>query len=260
MACLIFLGKVEKMYGSTARADPYTLSHPVSSDRIESIHSYMKKCAHKRAFMPAEIESKFQRIKAKMMAFLEPQRALQTYKDNSLQARYARAIAHYRLGQFAQGLSEIDILLKEHPKDPYFYELKGQVLFETGEIERAIPALQKAHALRPHSPLIKILLAHALIERTSPPGSAEAIKILVPLTQRHPQDFPMAWRLLATAYGKTNQLGEAALALAEEGYLQENYGLAASQANRAKGMLKSNPKAAMRAGDLLSQIKNKSGG
>jgi predicted Zn-dependent protease len=220
----------------------------------------MKKCAHKRAFMPAHIESKFQRIKAKMMAFLDPQRALQTYKDNSLQARYARAIAHYRLGQFAQGLSEIDILLKEHPKDPYFYELKGQVLFETGEIERAIPALQKAHALRPRSPLIKILLAHALIERTCPPGSAEAIKLLLPLTQRHPEDFPMAWRLLATAYGKTNHLGEAALALAEEAYLQGNFGLAASQANRAKGMLKNNPKAAMRAGDLLSQIGNKAGG
>ena len=70
----------------------------------------------------------------------------------------------------------------------------------------------------------------------------------------------MAWRLLATAYGKTNQLGEATLALAEEAYLQENYGLAASQANRAKRMLKNNPKAAMRAGDLLSQIKNKAGG
>ena len=108
--------------------------------------------------------------------------------------------------------------------------------------------------------LIKILLAHALIERTSPPGSAEAIKILVPLTQKHPQDYPMAWRLLGTAYGKEKKLGEAALALAEEAYLQGNFGLAASQANRAKGMLKNNPKAAMRAGDLLSQIGNKSGG
>jgi predicted Zn-dependent protease len=116
-----------------------------------------------------------------------------------------------------------------------------------------------ADSLRPHSPLIKILLAHALVERKSPPGSMEAIKILVPLTQKYPQKYPMAWRLLATAYGKNNQLGEAALALAEEALLQENFSAAASQANRAKSMLKSNPKALIRAEDLLSQLKNKTG-
>lgn len=256
-----FLDKVHKLYGPSGRVDPYAITHPLTPDRIQSVHDHIRKCPHKVGSVPAEIESRFQRIKAKMMAFLEPARAMAAYPstDASLPAQYARAIAQYRLGQFAPAVAQVDSLIKDHPKDPYFHELKGQVLFETGEVDKAIPALQKAASLRPHSPLIKIMLAHALIERKVPSGSAEAITILIPLTQKHPKDFPMAWRLLATAYGKGNRLGEAALALAEEALLQENYRAAASQANRAKALLKSNPKALMRAEDILGQIKQKTG-
>lgn len=257
-----FLEKIEKMYGSNARIDPYSVTHPLTPDRIQSIHDYMRRCIHKERAIPPEIEAKYQRIKAKMMAFLDPQRALSTYKssDHSLPARYARAIAQYRLGQLKQALDQINGLINEHSTDPYFYELKGQVLFEAGDVDGAIPALRRADSLRPHSPLIKIMLAHALVESKNPSGSIEAIKILVPLTQRYPQKYPMAWRLLATAYGKNHQLGEAALALAEEALLQENYAAATSQANRAISLLKTNPKALVRANDLLSQIKNKGGG
>ncbi|MCE3231242.1 MAG: hypothetical protein K0R52_1170 [Alphaproteobacteria bacterium] len=256
-----FLDKLGKMYGPSTRVDPYAMTHPLTPDRIQSVHDYIRKHSSKGRSVPFDIESKFQRIKAKMMAFLDPARALATYKatDTSLPSRYARAIAQYRLGQFMPALMQIDSLLKQYPKDPYFHELKGQVLFETGEVDRAVPSLQAASSLRPHSPLIKIMLAHALIERKSSCGSAEAIKILLPLTQKYPQKYPMAWRLLGTAYGKTKQLGEAALALAEEAFLQEDYKAATSQANRAKALLKANPKAQTRAEDLLVQIKNKAG-
>lgn len=257
-----FLDKISKMHGSNARIDPYSVTHPLTPDRIQGVHDHIHKHGGGTRMIPLEIEVKFQRIKAKMMGFLDPARALATYgsQDTSLPARYARAIATYRQGHFDNALRQIDALLKEHPKDPYFHELKGQVLFETGEVERAVPALQQAVSLRPQSPLIKILLAHALIERKSSCGSAEAITILVPLTQRHPEDYPMAWRLLATAYGKRNQLGEASLALAEEALLKEDYKTAATQASRAKSLLKSNPKAMTRADDLLKQVKYKVGG
>jgi len=256
-----FLDKVNKMYGASTRVDPYAMTHPLTPDRIEGVHDYIRKHSRGQS-IPCEIESRFQRVKAKMMAFLDPTRALVTYKatDTSLSSRYARAIAQYRLSNFAEAVAQINALLKDYPGDPYFHELKGQVLFETGRVDEAIPALQKASSLKPHSPLIKIMLAHALIERKSSCGSNEAIKILLPLTQKYPEKYPMAWRLLGTAYGKTRQLGEAALALAEGEFLQENYKAAASQANRAKSLLKSNPKALTRADDLLSQIKNKTGG
>lgn len=255
-----FLEKINKMIGTSIKMDPYAVTHPLTPDRIQSVHTHMERFPSK-VNMPSDIEAKFQRLKAKMMGFLDPTKALSTYSagDTSLSSRYGRAIALYRQGQFEEALTLINTLLKSHPGDAYFHELKGQVLFEKGEIEGAVPALQKALSLRPHSPLIKIILAHALIERKSAPDSVAAIHLLLPVTQKHPHDFPMAWRLLATAYGKTNQLGEAALALAEEALLQEDYAAATSQAKRAKSLLKSNPKALVRAEDLLRQIKLKGG-
>ena len=251
-----FLEKISKMKGSAARVDPYTVTHPLTPDRIQGIHDHSLKSHHKSRTIPADIEAKFQRVKAKMMAFLDPQRALSTYSagQTSTPARYARAIAFYRQGHFDQSLSLIDGLLKDYPKDAYFHELKGQVLFEMGAVERCIPSLQKALSLRPQSPLIKIMLAHALLEGPSPSGAGEAIRLLTPLTQQHPQEYPMAWRLLATAEGKSHHLGEAALALAEEAFLREDSRMAASQANRAKSLLKSNPKALRRAEDLINQL------
>jgi predicted Zn-dependent protease len=251
-----FLEKVEKMYGSSSRLDPYSTTHPVTPDRIQSILNHNIKCGHQHRSVPAEIESKFQRIKAKMMAYLDPSRALSIYKDNSLASRYARAIAQYRLGQFASAIEQINILVKENPKDPYFHELKGQILFETGDIEGAVPALRAA--IRPNTPLVKIMLAHALLERKTSPGYEETISILQPITQKHPQDYPMAWRLLATAYGKNGQMGEASLALAEEAYLKEDYPGATSFVNRAIADPRSNPKTLTKARDLLAQIKHKS--
>ncbi|MBX9804972.1 MAG: M48 family metalloprotease [Alphaproteobacteria bacterium] len=254
-----FLHKIHKMYESTGRVDLYSRSHPLTPDRIQSVHENLRRCFPHNRTIPHDIEAKFQRIKAKLMAFLEPSRALQTYKpsDTSQHARYARAIAKYGLGQFGQALEEVDHLLRDYPKDPYFHELKGQILFETGEVDKAVEPLKKSLSLRANSPLIKIMLAHALIERKSSPGCLEAVDILVPLTQKHPQDYSMAWRLLATAYGKTNRVGEAAYALAEEAFLLEKFDAAKSQAKRAEKLLKDNPKALTRVKDLLAELKNK---
>jgi predicted Zn-dependent protease len=252
-----FLDKISKKQGS--QIDPYSVTHPLTPDRVEAVHSHLRKTTHKTRSIPPEIEATFQRIKAKMMAFLEPDRALNVYKssDASLPARYARSIALYRKGQFSQALSSLDALIKAHSRDPYFHELKGQILFENGDVEGPVVSLKTARSLKPSSQLISIMLAHALIERKSSPGSEEAIRLLCPITTHHPHDYPMAWRLLGMAYGKTGQLGQAALALAEEALLHEDFKLATSQANRAKNLLKDQPKALRRANDLMYEINQK---
>ena len=56
---------------------------------------------------------------------------------------------HYRLPDLPQGLADIDGLLAEYPNDPYFHELKGQMLFENGHIEEAIPPYREAVRLAP---------------------------------------------------------------------------------------------------------------
>ena len=57
---------------------------------------------------------------------LTPQQVFNRYpaNDNSLPARYARAIARDCSGGCAQAIPEIDALIREKPDYPYFWELK----------------------------------------------------------------------------------------------------------------------------------------
>ena len=113
----------------------------------------------------------------KLQAFLlDPREVLQRYKTNdTLLGRYARTIALYRLPDLPAALEGIDALIAEYPDDPYFHELKGQMLFENGHIEEAIAPYRKAVELRPDAPLLRVGLAQALIESGAPDADAESI-------------------------------------------------------------------------------------
>ena len=91
----------------------------------------------------------------KLQAFLlDPRDVLQRYQaDDTLLGRYAKAIALYRLPDLPAALEAVDGLIAEYPDDPYFHELKGQMLFENGRIEEAIPPYRQAVALRPDASL-----------------------------------------------------------------------------------------------------------
>ena len=55
-------------------------------------------------------------------------------------ARYARAYAFHKDAQIDKALAETDALLKAAPDNPYFLELKGQVLLESGKAGRGAGA------------------------------------------------------------------------------------------------------------------------
>ena len=79
------------------------------------------------------------RMVAKLMGFVTPDTALQRFAeaDRSVPARYARAIAWYRKGALGSALLGIDGLIKEYPNDPYFHEVRGQMLYENGRAAEA---------------------------------------------------------------------------------------------------------------------------
>ena len=85
-------------------------------------------------------------------------------KDQSVLARYARAIAYYRIPKLDKAVPIIDGLIRDFPKDPYFRELKGQMLFENGRIAEAMQPYEEAVRLAPAPPLLRISLAQVYIE------------------------------------------------------------------------------------------------
>ena len=91
---------------------------------------------------------------AKLFGFLEaPAQVLRRYpeSDTSLAARYARATTYFQSGETEKSLTLLSDLIADYPDDPYFRELKGQILFDNGRISEAVPEYETASRLLPRS-------------------------------------------------------------------------------------------------------------
>jgi predicted Zn-dependent protease len=157
---------------------------------------------------------------AKLKAFMNlPQQTLNDYPDSdtSYPARYARAIAYYRDLQTDKALQATDALIAEQPKNPYLYELKGQILFESGRVKEAEAPWRQAVALKPDAPLLLILLGQALTTEDDPAKLDEAINVLHRGLGIEP-DNAIGWLIMSQAYDKKGLDGMAHLAAAEENF------------------------------------------
>ena len=91
-----------------------------------------------------DLQRRFERAKAKLYGFLAPpERVLTAYPIylTDVPARYARAYAYHKDARIEEALAEVDALIAMEPGNPYFLELKGQVLLESGRVEAALPPL-----------------------------------------------------------------------------------------------------------------------
>lgn len=224
---------------SDARRYPYFRSHPLSSDRIENLRRLVAEQPHYGHQDSPERVAQHALILAKIHAFMDaPNMTLRAYPetDETLPARYARAIAWYRDGQTDRALTAVDVLLSEQPENPYFWELKGQILFEEGRPQEAIGAHQRSVELKPDAPLLRINLAHAMIETRDPAQIALAVDQLKRATALE-ADNTMGWRLLSQAYASQGKEGEARLASAEMYFAMGAEQQATQFALRARDML-----------------------
>ena len=238
---------------SDARRYPYFRSHPLSSDRIENLRRLVAEQPHYNHQDSPERVAQHALILAKIHAFMDaPNATLRDYpeSDESLPGRYARAIAWYRDGQTDRALAAVDALLAEQPENPYFWELKGQILFEEGRPAEAIGAHQRSVELKPDAPLLRINLAHAMIETQDAAQIVLAIDQLKRATALE-SDNTMGWRLLSQAYATQGKEGEARLASAEMYYAMGAETQATQFALRARDMLEPGSNEWTRAMDIV---------
>ncbi len=237
---------------SGVRQDPYLRTHPLTAQRMEYVRNHVDHSRFSDAPDSTANVEMLKRIKVKLGAFTSPPSStLAAYpeQDQSLLARYARAIAYYRTPKLDKALPVIDGLIRDYPKDPYFRELKGQMLFENGRIADAVQPYEEAVRLAPGAPLLRISLAQVYIESNDPKVNKRAIAHLNDALRTEDKESN-GWHLLATAYGRDDQMGMAALALAEEGLSAGKKKDATQQASRAKALLQKNSAAYNRAEEI----------
>jgi predicted Zn-dependent protease len=216
--------------------DSYARTHPLNGERMAALEQVYKTAPSWESGRDPALEAKFQRVKAKLSGFVDdPKRTLQQYpeRNKSVPARYARAYAWHKTAYPEKALSEVDALLGVHPGDPYFLELRGQVLLESGRPGEALESLRQAVASAPDQPLISALLGHALIATERPEHFEEAKRVLRAAIGRDNSN-PFAWYQLGIVYDREGDEGRAALATAERYNLENQPRLALANAEQAQ--------------------------
>lgn len=205
----------------TSDANAYYRTHPLTRDRIAFIDAQVDRSPYKGRKLGPEIDLAYARSKAKLDGFLKPPaQVLKRYSGDGEVARYARAMA-LRDTDLPKSVALIDGLIKERPKDPYYLELKGQILFEAGKIKDSVPPYREAMRYKPDSALIRIGLARALVETNDAAAAEEAATVLREATRLEPRNAG-AWRTLGIAEGRIGNQGESSLALTEFAVLVRN--------------------------------------
>ena len=233
---LKFFGKLqhEEYRLAIYASDSYDRTHPLSTERVQALEQVLEKDAAWDKPVDAAIEERFQRVKAKLFGFVNPKQAVVQYpeSDQSVAGHYARAYA-YHLGAYPdKALAEADALLAKQPDDPFFLELKGQILLESGRPADAIAPLREATERSGNAPLVASMLGHALISTEKQQNLIEAKQVLKSAVGRDNRN-PFAWYQLGIIYDREGDIARAALATAERNNLEGNPKLALASARVA---------------------------
>jgi predicted Zn-dependent protease len=256
---LEFFQKLSRREIQTSRKiDPYQVDHPLSAERISLLERAVNASSYANVRDTPETLAQLKLIQGKIAGFLEKSEiVMRRYPvtDRSAGARYARSAGYYRQGLLADGLSEIDSLLKEEPKNPYFWELKGQMLFESGKVVEALEPYRTSIKFLPRDGLIHVGLGQALINAAeaerNPAHLDEAISVLN-IAKETDRELPIAWRFLAQAYSAKNDTAMADYATAELNASFGNIIEAGRFAMRARDKLPRGTVAYNRAQDIIA--------
>ena len=233
--------------------DPYTMSHPMPRERISALENLARSSPHYARADPPELQHRHDMARAKLSGFIDrPDAVMRRYgNSNSMPARYARAISTYRHGNVNSAIQQIDGLIAEQPGNPYFHEVKGQALLESGRAREAIAPLRRAVSLSNGSPLIRMLLGQALVQSGDKSVAAEAIAELRQALSREPS-ASLGYRQLAIALGRQGDQANAALASAQASFNEGDLSTARQLATRAQRDLPKGSPGWLRAEDIVN--------
>ena len=244
----------DQMLFMSRGVDPYVQTHPMPTERVAGLEALAKTSPYWDKPDAPALQLRHDLARAKLSGFLDRgDTVARRYpiNDQSLPARYARAIATYRHGDLRNAITQIDALIHVQPNNPYFHELKGQALLEGGKPNEAIAPLRRAVQLAPTPALIQVLLAHAINATNNPKLADEAINLLRTALLKEPE-VPEAYTQLAMAYGRKGDLAQADLASAQAAFTSGDYKTAKLLATRAKTRFAVGSPGWVKADDIVS--------
>lgn len=240
---------------SGARVDPYQVSHPMPRERIANLQTLAESSPYFDKKDSPELQIRHDMIRAKIAVYTDGQAAAARLfrKDpGGLPARYGDAISTYLYGNPKSALQKADALIKSNPKNPYFQELRGDILIKANKPAEAAQAYASAVKLDPvKSSLLQVAYGQALLATGKPDSVQKAVDEINKALDRDRENLN-AYRYLAQAYGQLGQVPEAELATAEGYFYGGAYGEAKVFAARAQMKMKRGSPAWVRAQDIIN--------
>lgn len=238
---------------SIGNVDPYILTHPLTTERTMLIERKIDAVSGHDWPKNPDRDYWHARLRAKLFGYIvDPVTVLNALegKPEDEITLYSRAYALQKLPDRAGALATADKLIALRPNDPFYHELKGEILLDFADAAGSVAAYRKAAALAPDQPLIKAGLGRALLAMNEPGADAEALEVLKDARARDLADAA-ALRGLATAYERSGDRAMANLATAERFALAGRPKDAVLFARRAEAALPTGSPAWLRAQDIL---------
>ena len=232
-------------------------SHPVSRDRIRSLEEKVQKSKFIENEDDDKLMFEYKMIQAKLNGFLNNAKdIIKKGSNGSDQSKYALAVAYYRQALLNDSILILDELILKYPKNPWYHELKGQILYESGKIEDSIEPYKTALELKEKEPLLMVGLATALNARGDSGDAEKAIKLLKE-SLKYDIKNSQTWYQLAISYSNINDIGMAELSSAERHFLTGNIKMASFHAKKSLNYFNNSEISRLRAQDILIDAENK---
>ncbi|NDW05291.1 M48 family metalloprotease [Jiella pacifica] len=239
---------------SAARGRNYLSSHPAPRERITAVEEAARRLTPYDRTDPPALAERHELARGKIAAYaggMSDVRRLFVKNPRGLGALYGDAIATFLAGETASALRKMDGLIAARPNNPWFHEMRGEILLEAGRGKEAAASFSKASKLdRTNSGLLKAEIGQALVVAGNGADMKQAIELIQGGLQSDPLNAA-AYRYLAMAYARLGDVGRAELATAEGHWNAGSLTEAKVFAARAQGKLQPGSPAWRRAQDIL---------
>ncbi len=245
--------KIMQNMQSEERLSPFKTNHPLTNERLTNVKNKLKTI--KQNNVSTKKNQNYNLVRAKLVGYLEnADRVANLYpKSNKTdEAIYARSIAAMRIGNLEMAKTGILTLVTRKPNNPYFYEVLGDIEYQFGHYDDSIVAYDKSIDLlttNSNKSQIQTALALVLGERKKDGDIDKSIELAKRAILTEPA--PLAYYVLARAYGAQGNNGKSDWAMAEYYNLNNNDKLAKKYAKSAMDKLLKKSPEYLKSGDIL---------
>ena len=242
--------QMQDMIGAAeAKISKNKTNHPMTGERIKNTREKLASVRHNGKYKTYS-NDEYELVRAKLIGYLYPEKRIldiYPYRNTGNAAIYARAIGNMRGGALDSARMGAETLIKRDDKNPYYYELLGDIEYQLGHYDASVDAYEKALNLDKNAPQIQTALALVLSERSKPGDNERGIELCKASLLAQPA--PLTYWVLAKLYKD----GRSYWAFAEFYNMNGDMKKAKKFAKQAQQKLQKDTPEYIKAGDILDK-------